>query len=324
MPKKPATKPKPKKTAVAAVEPRRLVLPKRIWYKPLTWRHRPPVPVYKPLSKARIIFAHTLKLVWANKKLFGGIALIYGALNVLLVRGFSSGRDVLQLKEQLDVLLGGVSGRLASSVVTFVGLLGSSGAGGTATAGLYQSVLLVLGSLAVIWALRQVLAKHRVRVRDAFYQGMYPVVPFVLVFLLMGVQLLPLTAGGALYSASVSYGIALHPVEKIAAFTVFIALALWSLRMITASLFALYIVTLPNMTPWAAYKSARQLVYGRRLLIWRKLIFLPVVLLLVAVAIELPLILFVAPLAVWVFFALTMVALPVAHGYLYNLYREML
>lgn len=94
--------------------------------------------------------------------------------------------------------------------------------------------------------------------------------------------------------------------------------------MITASVFALYIATLPDMTPLRAYRSARQLVYGRRLLIWRKFLFLPAALLVLAAVIEVPFILFITPLAVWTFFIVGVVALPVVHGYLYSLYREML
>jgi hypothetical protein len=303
---------------------RLLQTPKRYWYRPLTWRHRPPVPAYEPLPKARTLFAATLKQLWRHKKLFGGIVTIYGLLNLLLVRGLSGSSDLGQLKSALDSLTHGVGGKISSSLASFAYLLASSGSGNTATSGMYQSVLLIICSLAFIWALRQVLANHTVRIRDSFYQGMYPLVPFMLTFLLLGVQLLPLVIGGSLYSTVISNGIAVHFWEKTLWLVLFIGLGLWSLRMITASVFAVYITTLPDMTPLRAYRSARQLVYGRRLYIWRKLIFLPVVLLLLAAAIELPLILFLTPVAAWIFFALSMLALPIVHSYLYNLYREML
>jgi len=188
----------------------------------------------------------------------------------------------------------------------------------------YQSILLLVCSLAFIWALRQTLAKQKVRVKDSFYRGMYPLVPFVLVCMLISLQIVPLVVGGSLYSLVITNGIAVQVWEKVLWLTLFVVLAWWSLRMVTASIFALYIVTLPDMTPLRAYRSARQLVHRRRLLIWRKLTFLVVALLLLAIVIELPLILFLTPLATWVFFVLSMAALPIVHGYLYNLYREML
>lgn len=304
--------------------PRQLVAPKRIWYKPLTWRYSPPVPSYKPLPKARVLLGKTLGHLWANKKIFGGIVLLYGLLNLVLVRGLGGSSDLTALKSGLDTVLHGFTGALTSSLATYAALLASSGSGNTQTSSIYQGVLFLVCSLAFIWALRQSLAGRIVRVRDSFYRGMYPLVPFVLLFLLMGVQLVPLAAGNGLYSAVVHYGIAVHPWERLLWVAITIVLSLWSLRMVTASIFALYIVTLPGMTPLRAYRSARQLVYGRRLLLWRKLIFLPIVLLVIATLIELPLILLLTPLAVWTFFAISMLALPIVHGYLYNLYREML
>lgn len=305
---------------------RRLQLPQRHWYNPLTWRHQPPVPVYKPLSKARVLFWVTLQRLWAQWYLFVSIAIVYGVLNLLLVKGLSDGSNLTSIKSSLDSLLHGqgFGGEVSSSLGTFVALLAGSGSATTETSGIYQSVLLIVCSLAFIWALRQTIAGHAVRVRDSFYQGMYPLVPFVLTFMLLGLQLVPLVVGGGFYSLAVSSGIAAHAWEKAGCLVVFILLGFWSLRMITATIFALYVVTLPDMTPLRAYRSARQLVYGRRLLLWRKLIFLPVMLLLLAAAIELPLILGVTAAATWVFFGLSTLALPVVHGYLYNLYREML
>lgn len=303
---------------------RQLEQPKRIWYKPLTWRHRPPVPAYKPLPKARLLFWCVLKQLWEHRWVFGGIVLIYGLFNLFLVRGLAGSTDLTNLKDTLDNALHGFGGQLASSATTFAYLLASSGTNSTAASGVYQVVLIIVCSLAFIWALRQTLAANEVRVRDSFYKGMYPLIPFLLVMALIAVQLVPLAAGGGLYAVVISHGIAIGWWEKALFVVLFIALGLWSLRMLTASIFALYIVSLPDMTPLRAYRSARKLVYGRRLLIWRKLIFLPIVLLLLAAGVEIPMIFLLTPLAEWTFFVISMITLPVTLGYFYNLYRDML
>jgi hypothetical protein len=332
MPKKPTVpkrpvrkKPTPQSTTVRRPSaPRVLPLPKRVWNKPATWFKRLPVPLRKPLPKARLLFHSSLAVLWGRRKLFGGIVLIYGILNLAFVRGFAGSSNLTSLKATLDSVVHGVAGQLTSSLTTFVYLLGTSGSSNSATSGVYQTIALTVCSLAFIWALRQTQAKHDFRIRDSFYQGMYPLVPFLLVLLIIGLQLLPLVLGGSLYGAVVSNGIAVNVWEKLLFGAIFLALGLWSLRMITSSIFALYIVTLPDMAPLKAIRSAKQLVYGRRLLIWRKLIYLPIILLLIAVAVELPLILLLTPVAVWVFFAISMAALGVVHAYLYGLYRELL
>lgn len=303
---------------------RLLTAPRRIWYRPLTWQYGPPKPQYKPMPKARILFWTVLGQLKKNWKLFGGIVLIYGILNIILVRGLAGSSDLTNLKSALDSGLQGFDGKLVSTATTFTYLVASSGNGSTDTSSVYQTMLFILCSLAFIWAFRQVMAARTVRVRDSFYHGMYPLVPFLLLFLLLGVQLIPMAIGAGLYSMVTSGGIAVHLWEKAFFLALLVASVLWSLRMATATIFGIYIVALPDMTPIRAYRSARQLVYKRRLIIWRKLLFLTVAMLLLAAAIELPLIAFLTPLAVWTFFIINMLALPIVHGYLYNLYREML
>jgi hypothetical protein len=87
---------------------------------------------------------------------------------------------------------------------------------------------------------------------------------------------------------------------------------------------ALYVVTLPDMTPLTALRSARDLVRYRRLSVFRKLIFLPIALGVIMAVVMLPFIFVVPVLAQWVFFALSMLALIVGHAYFYVLYRELL
>lgn len=306
---------------------RLLQQPQRLWYKPLTWRYRPPVPKYKPLPKARVLFWYVLRQFWQNWRVFGGIALVYGILNLVLVRGVSGASDLSSFKSNLDSALHGNAGNLLESLATFGYLIGTSGSTGSSSgqSGVYQTILLVVCSLAYIWALRKTLTGNEVRqIRNSFYQGMYPLVPFALLFLLGCVQLVPMAIGTWLLSFAAGNGIAVTIWERLLFLGIWIALSLWSLRMITALLVALYVVTLPDMSPMRAYRSARQLVYRRRLLVWRKLVFLPFVMLILAVIIEVPLIMFLTPVAVWAFFVISALFLPLVHGYLYNLYREML
>jgi hypothetical protein len=301
-----------------------LPLPKRIWYKPQTWSHHVPAPPRTPLPKARQLVVHAARHLWRYRLLFGGISLIYGILNLLLVRGLAATSDVGSFKEVVSSVFRGAFGKVETAVTSFLYLVGTSGGGGTPTSGTYQTILLILVSLAFIWALRQTTAGHRPRLRDSFYLGMYPLVPFLLVLLAIGVQLVPLAIGAYVYGAVVAGGIATDAGEQLLIGLLCAVPAWWSLRMVTSSAFALYIVTLPDMTPMKALRSARELVRKRRLLVWRKFILLPVVLLLAAIIIEVPLIFWLTPLAEWAFFVYSMLAPAFVHGYMYSLYREML
>lgn len=270
------------------------------------------------------IFKSSIKLLIDNWKLFGGIVLIYLVLNVILVKGFSSGSHIPELKQTLQSLFGGHYAQLATGVTLFGLLLGSASNTSSDLAGAYQSILLVIVSLALIWSLRQIVAKEKIDIRDAFYKGLYPLAPFLLVLLVIGLQFIPLLVGGFLYNTVFGNGLAVTTIEQVLWAILLFCLALLSIYMVCSSIFALYIVTLPDMRPMQALRSARELVRYRRWLIIRKVLFLPLALLIIAAVITIPTLLWLTPIAEWVFFVLTILALAVTHSYVYSLYRELL
>jgi hypothetical protein len=270
------------------------------------------------------LLAKSIQMPKQHWKLFLGITVVYGLLTIILVRGLGGSLNLAELKTTLRAGFGGQFASLTTGLALFSYLIGSAGSSTSAAGGVYQTLLVIIMSLAIIWALRQVMAEAKVRIRDAFYKGMYPLIPFTLVLLVIGLQLLPLLVGSWLYSTVVTNGIAVNTPEKLMWALLFFLLALLSLYMLCSSLFALYIVTLPDMTPLKALRSARQLVLHRRWTVLRKILFLPVAILVLAAVIMVPLIIFLTPLAEWVFFLLTMFVLVVIHGYMYTLYRELL
>lgn len=318
------TKKSPSKTAttkaeVTAEKSRRLKpAPRR------AFRFRRRVTRPKPIASVWKISRTVGVLLWQHKKIFLGLALTYGILNLVLVRGFTGGTDVTSLKDQLGQVFSGNFGPLLSSATVFLSLISTSGNTSSATGGAYQSFLILIMSLATIWALRMVMAGDKIRLRDTFYKGMYPLVPFILVLVVILLQSIPLLIGAGLYGLIINQGIAVDVGEQTVTVLVCLAIASLTIYWLCASLFALYIVTLPNMTPLKALRSAREVVRYRRWPILRKLLFLPLAGLIIASVIMLPAILFVPVIAQWLFFVLTMIALIAGNAYMYVLYREML
>lgn len=298
-------------------KPRRL---KRPAYRSFTMNKRIKHPVKLP--SAFILTKMTAQLLWKNKLLFVGITLVYGILTLVFVNGFSSGTNSAVIKSILQSANGGNA--LTSSVGIFAAIIGSNGSGVTTATSPYQIFLLLFVSLALIWALREVLAGNRIRIRDAYYRGMTPLIPFILILLVIALQLLPFIFGASIYAIVTSNGIAVYAVERILWGLLFGSLTLLSLYLTSSSVFALYIVTLPEMTPLKALRSARQLVKHRRWTVLRKLLFLPLLLLLSAAVVMIPVILIATAATQWLFFILTTLGLAALHGYLYMLYRELL
>ncbi|HUP26527.1 MAG TPA: hypothetical protein VM124_02690 [Candidatus Limnocylindrales bacterium] len=279
-----------------------------------------------PLRGAFRLLVGSTGFLFKRWKLFGGIALVYLILTIVFVKGFGVTSNISQLRDTVQGLFQGSTAGLATGFTLFSVLLSNANSTSSDVAGAYQSMLLLVISLVLIWALRHALAdkKTHITIRDAFYKGLYPLVPFLLVLLVIGLQLVPMLIANFLYAAVFQGGLAVSPIEQGLWAVLLILLVVLSLYMVSSSVFALYIVTLPDVRPLQALKSARDLVRHRRLVIMRKVLFLPVALLVLAALIIVPVIMVSPVVAEWLFFGLSMLAVAIVHSYMYHLYREML
>lgn len=264
------------------------------------------------------ILGQVFKLVQKHWQILGGVMLVYLILNIVFASGLST--VINNFSAVKDNLSGGRS--FSDALGGFGALLGGS-AGGSESASVIQSLLVVLASLVIIWALRQLLAGKKFSVKEAYYNSMFPLIPFLLVILVIIIQLLPVTLGSGLVALIVST-LSSSGLATFIMVLLILPLFVWSVYMLSSSIFALYIVTLPDMQPRQALRSAKKLVSLRRLKIIRRLLFLPIFMLLAMAVIMLPLILYVQALVVPVFYLLSILALLFAHSYLYSLYRGLL
>lgn len=308
------TKP-PLQQAVRVARPRKLKQP---IYKTFRLSKRIKHPVKIPV--ARKIFMQALRIIRAHKGLFFGIALVYGLLNILFQgQGLLSGNDIAVLKQYFQLRGGffiGLSG--------FAQVAGSSGTASNGVASSFQFFLMVFVSLALIYALRQMHAAKPVTVRESYYRSTAPLIPFLLVFLVIVIQMVPLLISSTLYQLVISNGIAVYAAEKFIWIVLLSLFALLSVYFVSSSIFALYIVTLPDMTPMQALKSARHLVAHRRWTVMRKVIILPLILFVLAALLVVPIIIWLTPLTQVTFFAFSMFGFVLAHTYMYTLYRELI
>jgi hypothetical protein len=282
------------------------------------FEQHPPIPnVFKLTARA-------WRLLQDNWKVFGLIILLYAAMNIVLIQGLMVSSNLTGLHDVLKQGQTSGFGHFVDNLSLTTTLIGASGSSVAPTAGPYQFIMAVLVSLAVIWCARELFAKREISVRSAFYQSTYPLVAFLLTGLLVIIQLLPLGIGSAIYSIVVANGIATDVFLEIVFLLLFLVLAGVSLYLLCSSVFALYIVTLPDLTPWAAARTARDLVAHRRFTIMRKLLWLPLILIVACVAVMLPFVWLIPAAAPWAFIVVTSVMLIYGHLYMYTLYRSLI
>lgn len=273
-----------------------------------------------PLPSALRILRQAISMLYVHKLQFLGITAIYGGLCLALVQSMSGNLNL----NNLGGVLSGSSDRVANGLVTFQWLFFGSESSNSNTTAIYEAFLLLIGSLALIWAMRQVATGQQFRIRDAYYRGMSSLVPVALVGVIVLVQLLPLLFGLGIFNLVISFGFADMWYQKLAWGLPALGLAILSFYLVTSSLIAVYIASLPDMEPGAALRSAKDLVQYRRWTVLRKIVFL-LILLMVFYTLLLGLILFTVPiLSPWLLFVAGVLALPLVHAYMYALYRELL
>lgn len=258
----------------------------------------------------------TLKKFWRP---LGGIFLVFLILNLIFAgslignfRDIVSGvRDNTSPASEFSRALDGFSGLLT----------GNSNSQNSSSV---QTVLLVLGSLTFIWAIRQLLAGEKTAVKEAYYKSMAPLIPFLLILLVIVLQAIPMVIGIAAFSLVVDGYTAGNALVGAGFGLLFIVFTTWSLYMLSSSIFAAYIVTLPAMQPMRALRSAKNLARFRRWQVMRKVLFLPFSILILMGLIIVPLLIFASFLVAPVFFFLSMITVLYAHVYLYSLYKRML
>lgn len=216
-----------------------------------------------------IAFTHEVnKTLWGYRKTFVLLAVLYAVLYGLLV-GVQSQDTFTQLSDSLSEagaeITSGEWGAVDQAGALLVSMA-TAGASSDVSEG--QQIFSVLVSLLVwlasVWMLRNLLAGHKVKLRDGLYNSGAPLFATVVIALVMAVQLIPVALAVIGYNAASTSGLLDAGAVAMLFWIAAGLLGILSLYWITASLFALIIITIPGMYPMQALKSAGELVLGRR------------------------------------------------------------
>lgn len=132
------------------------------------------------------------------------------------------------------------------------------------TLGAYGSFATLIMNVAVISTVMKLkTSSKKVTLSEAYYSGTTRFVAFMCVIGLLGIQLIPLLLGGLIYlSGSTGATVGLGPVEIGLLGGIWLLFALPTLRWLTRSVFALYLVQDPNTSPITAVRQSSSLVRG--------------------------------------------------------------
>jgi len=272
----------------------------------------------KKLNNIFKITKNSLIILKNNWQLYGLLLSVYFLLSLFFVHGFSLGVNLSEFKSTLshqNSLYGGTS--LVNKVIQSTG-------GTTTNAGVYQTLFGLVITLAVIYSLREIYAKRPVNLKDSFYKGMYSIIPSTLILVLIAIELIPLLLAAVIYAYFFGTLISISLFIKIPVVIVCLLLILLTCFWLSTSIIAFYISTLPDMTPFASLRYARDLVKKRRLKVFSRIVLFILLLFLVIYIIMVPISLYLTFAATWIYFILSLASLILFNCYMYSLYRELI
>lgn len=275
----------------------------------------------------------SVALIKAQPKTYAALVLIYLSLSWIII-GLPDASQYASVRELLDNLFGEEVRSFQGATALLVGAAGGLLSPAKSDLGQFLTALLsTVFSLCYIWVARQQLAGNETNARQALYNAAAPLVVIAVLLVVMLVQLVPASFGALLLTfTSGIQGAAVVGLEAALMALAAILLIVLSLYLIVPTFLALIIATLPNTYPLEALRSARLLVYRRRLAVMLRLIGITLLLVLIWLLIIIPMIVLElnVPIPRWLpllqvaIDTASAVTLPIATLFVYQLYRELL
>lgn len=206
----------------------------------------------------------------ANKKTFIFLALFYAFFSFVLV-GLASQDSYAALTDELkrsgtQVFQGNFAQLSQAGLLLVTVVSGSSLQTLQAQQQVFVVLLGLLAWLTTVWLLRNIMAGHKVKLRDGLYNAGSPIVSTFFVFCILVIQLLPIALAVIGYlAATQSQLISGGGIAAALFWAAAAGLGLLSIYLFTTTLIALVIVTQPGMYPLKAMRIAGDMVTGRRI-----------------------------------------------------------
>lgn len=219
-----------------------------------------------------------ISFILKNRKIFLSLVL-FSSISAFLLFGMSSQENYSKLVDTMASTSGdffdSAFGKVESAGILFaVAVSGGISPEITEAQQIFAVIVMLITWLTTVWLSRNILAGNKVKLRDGLYSAGSPIIATLCLVMLAFVQLIPVGIAGFGYSAAAATGLLNGGVEAMMFWMAAAMLTLLSLSWLTSTFFALIIITIPGVYPMKALSVAKSLVFGRRIRIMMRLIWL--------------------------------------------------
>lgn len=216
------------------------------------------------------------RMLWARWRLFVSFTIILTLVSVVL--GAVTSQEVYATVNGLltgaaDSLFDGGLSQLGQAGLIALATFASTSTNLAADQAVYLGISLLLCWLSTVWLLRETLAGRRPKLRDALYNAGAPILSTVCVLLIMLVQLLPIGVVMLVYAGLSAIGLAGEGFGAMLFWLFAAVVAALVLYWMASTIIALVVVTIPGMYPMRALRLSGDLVVGRRMRVFLRLLW---------------------------------------------------
>ncbi len=255
---------------------------------------------YKRETNVPGMFYHILfsfRIFFKHYRLFLPLLILAVVLNIALV-GIMSEATYMQFQDVINQagakVAGGEAGTIAKAGLILASTITTGGLSGRSTDAVmvFGAIVFLILWLTTIFILRHKMAEHDIKLRDALYNAMTPLVSSFVVFIIAVVECAPVFLLIIAYSAAVQTDFLAMPFYALLFLGFAILMILISGYLLSSTLMALVAVSAPGLYPIQAMRATFELMRGRRISFIARLIALIVTVGVVWGIVMVPLILF--------------------------------
>ena len=238
---------------------------------------------------------NTFKIIFKNWKLFLPLVLLATVMGIVLV-GMMSEETYQEFQKAFDQTNEEYNGRFGNVAKAGLMLISTVATGGlNQNMGELESTFMIIIFLVLwlvtVYILRHVMAGKKLKLRDALYNALAPLLSTLCLMLLFIVELVPALIAIILYVVANDTGFLSTPFYALILFILAALLILLTIYLISRTIVAMVAVTVPGTYPVQALRIAADVLTGRRVRFIVRLLFLVFVVAIIYVIVMLPIIL---------------------------------
>ena len=220
----------------------------------------------------------TLKIIFANWKLFLPLLILIVTMNIIFVgllseETYKTFQD--SLKQSYNSLEQGELGRFAEAGLLLVSTITTGGLkkGMNEVQQVFMVIFVAITWLVTIYYLRHLLAGNNPKFREGLYNALAPLLSSMLVIVLIFIHLIPIFIFIIAYSTAIQTNFLDTPLYAFVFWLFGSLLILLSCYLLPVSITALVAVTVPGIYPMTAINATTDLMQGRRTKFIIRLVF---------------------------------------------------